>query len=295
VPLGFLLVSPGMLVALGDAVGTLDHVSGTIGSPGPAAMLDNVRWHALHSGALGLGEPLFVLGLLGLVLAWRQSTGGRFLVLALVLLLPTLFLTNQRPVRYGMLVTTVLAATSGIALAALVARTPRPLRAVVVVLCIAPSLVRSAAFDLLLLREDTRVEMLAELNRRDLAAEDVVAIGSQYGLPRPVQRAERPFVVYGPAVAGRPGLALADLAARPPRLVLRELTAPAWAVPDADGLDALLAARYREVLRLESRRWEVELPDPVSGNPALMVAFEQPWRMTRPGPPLVLYERVEGD
>jgi hypothetical protein len=49
------------------------------------------------------------------------------------------------------------------------------------------------------------------------------------------------------------------------------------------------------VLRLATRRGTVELPDPVSGTPAMMVAFEKPWRMSRPGPPLVLYERVDGD
>src|SRR4030095_894605 len=88
------------------AVGSefVDRVGGnaeSFSNPGAGSLLASLSFHATHTLAIGLGEPVLALALWGLVPAWRRGTSGRFLVLALASLLPTLFLTSMWPVRYG--------------------------------------------------------------------------------------------------------------------------------------------------------------------------------------------------
>jgi hypothetical protein len=58
-------------------------------------------------------------------------------------------------------------------------------------------------------------------------------------------------------------------------------------------VEELLAARYREVLRLEVGDDPIGLFEPNGGTEALKVSYTSPWRQSRPGPALVLYELVE--
>jgi hypothetical protein len=289
-PLGFLAVSPGLFVARGEFVDTLDWATENYSNAGTlAALLGAARFHLTDSLAIGLGEPAFLLALGGVVAAWRRGASGRFYVLALVALLPSLFLTSARPVRYGLPVLTLLAGSAGIGAAALWARVGPRLGALLVAVCIMPSLVRSVSLARLLGREDTRVAMLTELVRRAVPRKEVLAVGWHNGLPIPAS--QRPYLRYGPEVAGRRELTLADVRSSPPRLFLLDLTAPEWVVPERAALEELVRADYREVLRLDGRKGASELPYFVS--PALMLPYRRPWEMTRPGPPLVLYERVE--
>ena len=87
-----------------------------------------------------------------------------------------------------------------------------------------------------------------------------------------------------------------ELLGRRPRYILRDLSGsvlgPAsW---EHEVLEPILAGEYREVLRLDGRvDTDDELPDPTAGGtPTHMLPFARPWSMTRPGPPLILYERV---
>lgn len=288
-PLGFLLVSPGLFVALGDFFDTLGWATTNYSNAGTAgSLLGAARFHVTTSLAIGLGEPAFLLALWGIAVAWKRGAGARFLVLALALLLPTLFLTSARPVRYGLPVLTLLAGCAGIGAAALLARTGPLLGGALVALSLAPSLVRSVSFDRLMARQDTRVEMLGELARRGVPAAEVLAIGWHNGLPIPAHR--RPYIRYGPEVAGRRELTLEQVRAQPPRLILWDLTAPEWVVPERPALEAFVQAHYREVLRLDGRKGATELPYFVS--PALMVPYARPWEMARPGSALVLFERI---
>jgi len=57
----------------------------------------------------------------------------------------------------------------------------------------------------------------------------------------------------------------------------------------------VIEAEYRRVLRVDGRvdPAAVTLPEPAAGTPGFMLPYENPWAMTRPGPPLTLYERVQ--
>jgi hypothetical protein len=174
-------------------------------------------------------------------------------------------------------------------LAEAAARLPRALAALLVVLVLAPSLARSLAFDRLANGRDTRVEMLSVLRQRGEPAEEVLAVGLALDLPVPETGVPRPFHMYR---SRRGTLDTDELRARPPRTILLSLTTPSSAIPDWPALEELLRTRYREVLRLEVGDDPVGMFEPDGGTRALRMAFASPWRQTRPGPALALFERV---
>lgn len=288
-PVGFVLVYPGLFGSFDELLAIFTRVSDMCAPATVGALLRTGSYHVVYSLGIGLGEPLAVLSLAGLVLSWKRGQAGRFLALALVLFVPVLFLTNVRAVRYAVPVLLLMAACSGVAVAALVARTRPFLRVPLVLLLIAPSLARSVGLDVVMVRGDTRAAMLAELARRDLPADEVLAIGSHHGLPQPASAGTRPFFVYGPRSRLRGRVTMAGIVARPPRLILVDLTVALASLPERPELERLLRERYREVLRLDGRSSEA---DAVDGSPALMLPYVRPWAVSRAGPPLVLYELV---
>lgn len=293
-PLGFFLVSPGALVHVDELV---RHMLFDVDTLSPAldgtSQWGSLVFHGTYTLWYGLGEPVLVLALLGLPLLWRAGRAGRFLVLSAAGLAPTLFATWVHNARYGIPFLVLLVPPAAAALAALLARAPRNLRPVLVVLVLAPSLVRSQALDRLLQQPDTRVEMLAELRARALPAREVLAVGSALDLPVPERPGDAPFVPYATRVVGTTPLGIAAVEAAPPRAVLLSLATPAREIPDWPRLEALLAARYREVLRLESRADGWPEREERVGTPALQIPYARPWEQERPGPPFVLYERVD--
>jgi hypothetical protein len=296
-PVGFLLLFPGVLMAGGDLLERLlfsRQVYG--GSLRPGVLLEGLLFHGRYSLGVGLGEPVLVLVAAGALLAWRRGSTGRFFVLAALVFVPSILVTEHRPVRFALGLLVHLVPGAGIALSALLARLPRGLAALALLLVLAPSLARSSALDLLLPRRDTRVEMLALLRERALPPEEVLGAGWHHGLPVPASRTALPYTTYLPA--GRDqrvdkAAVMAEIRAHPPALIVRDYSAPEGWLP-AD-LDRLLRERYREVARLDGRRpgRDVPLPDPQHGNPTHMVPYVAPWAMSRPGPPLALFERID--
>ena len=128
--------------------------------------------------------------------------------------------------------------------------------------------------------------MLALLRERAQPEQDVLAVGLALDLPV-YERHERLFHMYS-SRAGK--VELDEIRAHPPRTILLSLTTPRHEIREWPALEALLAQRYREVRRLEVGDDPVGLFEPDGGTRALRVAYVSPWRQTRPGPALVLYE-----
>jgi hypothetical protein len=290
-PLGFLLLFPGVFGAAGDFVAHLEHDFQLLAPRAElASPLRGLDYHLRYTLAIGLGEPVFVLALAGLVLAWRRGPAGRFLVLSLLLIAPTPFLSRIPVLRYGLVLLVWLAAPAGIALAACLARLPRALGTVLVVVVVAPSLVRSTLSDRLLTRRDTRDEMLALVAERAEPPERVLAFGHTDALPRFEE--DSPYRQYA-LLWGAKKLDIAAVLADPPHTILLDLSDASRRIPGREELQSLIASRYREVRRLTDHfEPGIPLPDPVTG-PGLFVPYARPWTMTRPGPPLVLYERAD--
>lgn len=290
-PLGFLLLFPGVFASAGDFVQHLKHDFELLAPRAEVASpLRGLVYHLRYTLAIGLGEPVFALALAGLALAWRRGPAGRFLVLSLLLIAPTPFLSRIPVLRYGLCLVVWLAAPAGIALAASLGRLPRALGCLAAVLVVTPSLARSWTSDLLLTRRDTRDEMLDLLAERAEPAEQVLACGHPDALPK--FGAGAPYRHYV-LLWGAKKLDLAAVLADPPHTILLDLSDASRRIPGREELLSLVASRYRTVRSLTDHFDPgIPLPDPVTG-PGLFVPYARPWTMTRPGPALVLYERVD--
>lgn len=290
-PLGFLLCSPSAVTSLGNLVEhvlfNVDKLKPRVGSASP---WNTLLYHARYTLAVGLGEPALLLALLGIWPLWRSGRSGRFLLGGALLLSTALVATRLESSRYGIPFLVTLPIPAGILLARMAARLPRSLAVLLVGLVIAPSCVRSCALDRVLRRPDTRIEMLALLRERGQPQEDVLALGLALDLPV-LEKYERLFHMYSSRL-GREDLD--ELRAHPPRTILLSLTTPRHQIPAWPALEKLLAARYREVRRLEVGDDPVAMFEPDGGTRALRVVYASPWLQTRPGPALVLYELVEG-
>ena len=290
-PLGFLLLFPGVFASAGDFVAHVKHDFELLAPRAEVASpLRGLAYHLRYTLAIGLGEPVFLLALAGLVPCWRRGPAGRFVVLSLLLIAPTPFLSRIPVLRYGLALVVWLTVPAGIALAASFGRLPRALGVLLVALVVAPSVARSIASDRILMRRDTRDEMLDLLAERAEPPEQVLAFGHPDAIPR--------FGAAGPyrhyvLLWGAKKLDIAAVLAAPPRTVLLDCSDASLPIPGREELLSLLASRYREVRRLTGHFDPgIPLPDPVTG-PGLFVPYADPWSMTRPGPPLVLYERVD--
>lgn len=251
----------------------------------------SLAFHGHYTLWIGLGEPVSLLALAGLALAWRRGSTGRLLALLLLLVAPTPFLSRAPLLRYAIPLLVCLPATAGMALAA-GARRLHPVAATATTLAvILPSLVRCIAFDRVNARPDTRAEVLDLILERAEPRKEVLAIGHPSMFPRhaydrgPRYQPYQNFFLLD--VAGR--LDVRSVVADPPHTMMvvvsdgpRQLLLP---------LEALLRERYHEILRLTDHAGpDVVLPDPVTGR-WLMLPFARPWSVSRPGPRLVVYER----
>ncbi len=292
-PLAFLLTFPGLFA--GAAQDFLAHYQvNQFQSLAPRwdSPLRMLLFHTRHTLATGLGEPVLLAALAGLWIGARRGPAGRLMVLSVLGCLPILVLTSVPVVRYGISPLVLLAAPAGLALSALVRRLPLALGPVALFLALLPSLARSLAFDWVVRQEDTRVEILAVLRERHLPPSEVLAIGFHHDLPEP---ATRPVPsVYTNFFGGlyRNELTFESVLADPPRLILWGPTRIAEEIGGQE-LEALVRDRYREVLRLEGCT-EPGVTRKTAPEPrALMIPYARPWATPRPGPPIVLYERIE--
>jgi hypothetical protein len=297
---GFVLLSLYVFFAFGDLVDALVWSAGYAGSrPSPAALAATALHHARVTLPVGLGETAYLLGLAGIVVGLRQGGAARLFALYALLMVPSMVVLDAPSARYALPMAMLLVPTAAIAGEALLRRASRPLAALVLALVLLPSVVRSIAFDRVVDRLDTRVEMLDALRATGAPPAEILAIGN-HGLPNVRHIARRPYTdLYrtlfraGTASIEEAVEAARRLTARRPRYVLRDLSSQ---VPDPGGwlereLLPLLERDYHEVLRLDPREDAgIVLPDEHAGMPTHMLPYARPWAVSRPGPPLVLYE-----
>jgi hypothetical protein len=290
-PIGFLLVSPTVLLSPGDLVERVLRNAHKLRPRSLGGQLcSNLMFHARLTLSNGLGEPALLLALIGFWPLWRRRPAGRFLVPGSLLLASALFATRAECARYGIPFLVSLSIPAGMGLASLQSSLPSPASALLACLVLAPSFARSFTFDQLVKRRDTRIEMLSVLRQRGQPASDVLAIGRALDLPVPERWVRAPYHKD----CRRSGSSCpSEIRSSPPRSILLSLSTPRDAIPDRPALEELLATRYREVLRLEVGEDPVGILEPNGGVRALRVAYTSPWRQTRPGPGLVLYELVQ--
>lgn len=298
--LAWVLVSANVIYAPDAFLETLSHQSDRASiRPDLAEWWGLATHHLRYSLGVGLGETTLLAALLGCALGWRTRGPARLLVVCCVLLLPMLFFVRAAPVRYALALASLLCIPAALALDRLAMGGGAPRRgllAVLVLLAIAPGVVRSVAFDLAIGRPDTRTDVLAHLKAANAQQDEVLAIGF-YGLPRySMVFGNPPFMDYlrmtwprGGSITREQGRTMR------PRFILRDHTA--WLLDPIGWADfeAVVAEDYRDVLHVEPRTdpEAVTLPDEIAGTPAFLMAYTNPWAMTRPGPPLTLYERIE--
>jgi len=300
----FVAVSPQVWAWPDELLGALRHQRDTIGinrvgeSGGPWEL---ALHHLRHTFIAGFGETALLFAVPGALILWRRGGTGRCLVLAILALLPLFFVARSPAVRYGIapvLLLAVPAAALCAAAADALARRRWPAAAALalpLLLCTAPSLLRTVAFNRVIGRPDTRTEALAWLAELQAPQDEVFAFGFT-GLPRPglMARWTPPYVDYLRVIQNGLRFTREEGARRRPRWLLRDETS---AGADPWGwVDWVTTAQteYRVVRRIDPRRDPdaVRLPDKAAGTPSFYVPFDNPWRMQRPGPVLTLYERL---
>lgn len=292
---GFVLLCPFLAFAPGDLLAQLDRSAGQIGAePSWSAAGAALAHHVPVTLLAGMGEAIFVLAVIGLLAGLLRPGAMRLVGVFCLCSVPALLLTRHHPVRFGLSLAVLLTLPAAWIASRLVTRTTPARAALLVAILLAPGLLRIVAFDRLVRRLDTRVEMLATLDAQGAARDDVVAFGS-YGLPRARAAGQRAYVDFYRRRFGAGTIDAAALRREPPRFLLLDETAdPAlgWAA-----LSDWVAARYGLHTRLDGRvdPRATPYPDPEAGTPAFMVPFRSPypWVVRRPGPPLSLYERID--
>ncbi|HZM01231.1 MAG TPA: glycosyltransferase family 39 protein [Planctomycetota bacterium] len=318
----FVAFSPQVVFAFDQLREALSFQQQTIGVRPEQDSLWTLAWHHLrHSFGAGLGEVALPLAAVGAVLAWRRGGQARMLVICLLLLLPMFVVARSKAVRYGIAhvaLLSVLAAlaietlagrgsalgAAGVSGAAAAARRVRPaLLAALLLLAAGPSLVRSVCFDRALGGRDTRLDVIDYLRGRGLPPEEVVAVGN-YGLPRPSLLGARKHLAGPPLYTdylfrvhlARPEARLSQEEGRTlrPRLLLRDPTLEIFDVFGWDDFAATAAREYRVDFQIDARvdPAAAPLPDLVAGTPAFLLPFDNPWAMSRPGPPITIFERI---
>lgn len=300
-PIGLLLFFPGIVVAWGDLVHTFSRDLAVYApSPHLSERLKGLWTHVRYSFLAGFGESALLAALIGIGPLLRRGPRGWLVLTALLGIAPILVATSIVVPRLAEPMVVLLCIPAGLALAALHGRLPTWGAGFVGALALLPSLARSASFDWVMNQLDTRLEMRDELQRRDLPAKDVLALGLTHSLPHATQRSKRLYQPYlkirfGGRLTGARKVAddyldrLDELLRDPPRLILI-CESERDEIPDIEGFHELVKVRYREVLRLDGRRGDFTLPSKIGTE---MVPYESPWLMRRPGSALVLYERID--
>jgi hypothetical protein len=306
----FAVLSTHIVYAAEEWRAQVHEVTSTIGLRWDPQALALQGWqHLRYTLWVGVGEPVCVLALVGAVLAWRRGGSLRLLPLALVLLLPMFFLAMSRSVRYGVPHVALLCALAALACEWLAAAIERGYRAApglgrglrggwllaqVVILASGPSLMRDVSFDRALGKRDTRLDVQDHLVQAGAQPPDVLMFGL-FGLRGPpFAPGEGQSINFYGAVHRVGFLTKEQALALRPRFVLRDESAPELDRWGWDEYRPVIEAEYRPVLHVDGRvePAAVTLPEPAAGTPGFFLPYENPWAMTRPGPPLTLYERV---
>jgi hypothetical protein len=300
----YLLVSPHMFFAPDELLEALAYQRDVTAVRTDLASVLTVAWHHLsHTMAAGFGELAFPVALLGALVAWRAGGRARLLVVCVVLLLPMLYVSRGLAVRYGVALVALLPVLTALLIEALL-RTPgssRALAAGLLVAVIVPSLVRSVAFDRALGARDTRLDVLDFILAAGLPPEEFVAVGS-YGLPRPSFMGSRRLAMQVPL----PYLDYLRMVNGPLRVITREqgrAMRPRFLIYDHtskvdpfgwDDFAPLIGTEYEVALHVDGRTdpEAVDLPDQAAGSPSFLLPFDNPWAMSRPGPPVTIYRRI---
>ncbi len=298
----FLAVSPHVLYAPGELLDKLVFQQQTIAAKADAGSVFAVLGHhLLWSLGTGLGEGAALLALLGVAWAWRAGGRPRLLVVCLLLLFAMFFVARSRAVRYGIAHVALLSVLAACAIDRIAAAASRPRLALAALLALAllPSLARAVAFDRALGGRDTRLDVLEHLAAAGAGPNDTIAVGL-YGLPRPSMlggtqaMGGTPYLDYMRATTMTRWLSRAEGRQLRPRFLLRDgmfgfLDAFGW-----DDFAQVAATEYRVVLDVDGRvaPGACELPDKIAGTPSFLLPYANPWAMTRPGPPMTLYERI---
>lgn len=293
-PLTWLACSPHALTAPGELREILARQSEVVGMRA-AAIPGVVRYHLVETFGVGLGAPVAGLALVGLaVLLRRRETRlpAGMLLAAFAMLLTT----RTTAVRYGEPLVGFAAIFAAAAITAVASRAfPRRgamAAAALAVVASAPSIARTAAFARVLLAEDTRVAARGFLDERTPAPEDVLQFASYGTVPYPAHWDFLRMVYRNRTWALDAALALR------PRFLVAEVSDPEvrrW------GIDVFLAkagADYVPVWSIDGRvdGASPDLPQHTAGTPDFLVPWAEPWRMTRPGPAITIWERrTEGE
>ncbi len=275
-------------------------------------VLDVIVFHARRTFGVGAGFAAAAFALVGLgAFLLRRAENGAGRVAAFSLAVPFVLLvatSNQVP-RYGASVMPAFAVLAAVGVAALVpahARGARTIFPLVIAMTVGPPFLRAGAYARLLSQRDTRLDVLDVLREENAKREDVLAFGL-YGLPRwsvnQVRPADLPFVDFLTTVHWKRSADAATLLASRPRFVIHEEGAFVEGSPtdlDALGFDEwqrTAGGEYRERLRVDSRTEPRDryFPEEGTGEPEHLIPFDEPWRMSRPGPVIVLYEKIASD
>lgn len=293
---GYLALSPTIFRDADLALSMFRSQQGLIGFE--LSRLPEMAWfHLSRSLRIGFGEPALLLAAIGVIvrLSRRETRSATAFASLLAVALLALPLSNtSHSVRQALPVLPALSILAAFGIREVATRFRLPL-AVLLLLSIAPSLVRGIAFGWVAGKRDTRATVMEFLQTSSAAKDDVIGVGF-YGLPRRSGvAAMSPFVDWLDSVHRRKAIAREDAATLRPRFVIRDLCS---GVDDQFGWsdwESIVARDYREVLRVEGRRDGIDppLPDLEHGTPFHFVPFEAPWNMARPGPGIVVYERVE--
>jgi hypothetical protein len=305
----FVAFSPQVVFAFDQLREALSFQQQTIGVRPEQDSLWSLAWHHLrHTFGAGFGEVALPLAVVGAVLAWRRGGQPRMLVVCVLLLLPMFVVARSKAVRYGIAHVALLSVLAALAIDALAGRaaTARGRRlalGALLLLALGPSLVRIVCFDRALGGRDTRLDVIDYLRSRGLPPEEVLAVGN-LGLPRPSYLGVRKHLAGPPLYTdylfkvhlAQPSQRLTQEEGRTlrPKLLLRDPTLEIFDVFGWDDFAETAEREYRVVLQIEPRRdpEAVPLPDPVAGAPAFLLPFDNPWAMSRPGPPITIYERL---
>jgi 4-amino-4-deoxy-L-arabinose transferase-like glycosyltransferase len=260
----------------------------------PRANLPNGWWyHASVSLRYGLGLPLLIAGLAGVIIVARRDRRTALLAFSFPLVyfaaagaLGALF------VRYALPIVPFLCAGAAVTVLSASAWLGRGRHARVALAVLfaaglaAPSVARAVAFDRVMARADNRVVASEWMARHAEAGASVMVSGSPYGYPQfersvvlwPWDRRLRTFVHQGRPVEGRPDW-----------ILVQESPLPSTTQPI---ITELLASGYERLTTL--RAFDPALRNNVYDvQDAFFVPFAAFERVRRPGPNFTIYKRLD--
>jgi len=294
-PLGFFLFSTFLAVDWRDLLDTAKVQVGTIGAgPSLTTALNVLISHGRTTFMAGLGWPVFVLAAIGMLAGLVRHGTPRLISILILLAAPSLVITNISPIRFGTAHALLMVIPAALALEGLLRVMPRRSAPWIAVLVLVPSVANSICFNRILKQEDTRSEMLTAMDALGVENSDIVGVGL-YGLPRRHMGIDTPYVNLAKSIEKGASLTPDSILADPPRYFLYDTTSSEWDTSVWELLAPLVASRYRERLRIapSADSTAAKSVARACGSPAFMVPFVHPCAVDRPGPTLILYERID--